>query len=300
MTSSFGHSTPRLSDIVAEIADLTPIAGFRGLDVYRFSGNDYPSTLREIGKLREVGFRSIGGGLGIEYDLDDLDTGDNAYFQLIAWDPREKQLVAVYRYQLGWRVIGEDVNYLRTANLFDYSYTFRKKILPYAMELGRSVVNPSAKLRRFGFFAIWKGLGALLRMHPETHYFFGTVSLRTNMNPVAVNCLISYLQHHYPPPEPMLMAKKEIVYHPMPEKADIAAPVEKGDRDIPENRIRKLTGLMTYHRDTMPSILKSYMGLSNKIWFGESVIDHDFGDAYVIGIIVPIQNINFKFRKLFM
>ncbi len=300
MTSNSGHNTSDPAKITSELAQLTPVVSFRGLEVHCFSGKECPATLKEVGYLRETAFQAAGGGRGVECDLDDWDTGENAYDQLIAWDPDEKQLVASYRYQPGKRGIPEEEKHLRTANLFDYTDAFREKILPKSIELGRSAVNPSAKRNKFGFFAIWKGLGALLRIHPEVNYLFGTVSLHTTIKPQAGNELLSYLQQHYPPPEPLLKAKREITFEPDPGQADLSTPVQQGEQDTPENRIKKLTGLMRDHSDFMPLILKSYMGLSNDIWFCDAVVDHDFGDAWIIGMIVPVDNINAKFRKMFM
>ena len=336
MTVYPAESEPNPDTVAAELAALTPIAEFRGLLMYHFSGNDFPAALSEIGRLREKGFVAIGAGTGVECDLDEYDTGENAYFQLVAWDPEEKEMVAIYRYQPGSRGYGKSgsVQKLRTADLFDFSETFREQLLPHAMELGRSVANPTAKKHRFGFFAIWKGLGALLRIYPETRYFFGTVSLHTHMSRDAVRCIISYLQKHYAPPEPMLRSKKEIAYDP---GADATAPGAKGAEkpdavaaddpdspgsvtpngpdamgqgvpdavapghpDTPEKRIKRLTALMAHYDETVPMILKSYMSLAKGIWFDGAVIDHHFSDACIISLIVPLENIDPEFRSKFM
>lgn len=311
---------------VEELGRLTPIAEFRGLQMYHFSGNDCPAALAEIGRLREKGFKAIGAGTGRECDLDEYDTGENAYYQLVAWDPDEKEMVAIYRCQPGSRcsVKGGPARKLRTAFLFDFSDTFHHNLLPHAIELGRTVVNPNAKRHCFGFFAIWKGLGALLRMHPAVRYFFGTVSLHTHMNPDAVRCLIGYLQRHYTPPEPLLTAKSEIAYDPevhatgpmdrgepadpnaserRPPGAatrDIPDAVAPGDPDTPEKRIKHLAALMARHGEAIPMILKSYMSLTNGIWFDGAVIDHVFLDAYIIGLVVPLENIDPAVRSKFM
>ena len=336
MTTDPAEGTRNPVAVAEELEALTPIAEFRGLLIYHFSGNDFPATLYEIGRLREKGFMAIGAGTGVECDLDEYDTGENAYYQLVAWDPDEKEMVAVYRYQPGSRGYGESgsVRKLRTANLFDFSDTFRGELMPRAIELGRSVANPTAKKHRFGFFAIWKGLGALLRIYPETRYFFGTVSLHTHMDRDAVRFIISYLQKHYAPPEPMLRPKKEIAYHAgedttesgspgivmsdipevvMPVEPDLAPPhdpnakgqdipdaVASGDPDTPEKRIKHLTALMEKYGETVPMILKSYMSLTNGIWFDGAVIDHDFSDACIISLIVPLENIDPEFRSKFM
>lgn len=301
MTQQTGNIPPAPADVASELSLLSPIAEFRDLEVYHFSGNDCPETLRSIGYLREEVFRASGSGRGVACDLDNLDTGEYAYYQLIAWDPIEQQLVAVYRYQPGQHAAGNEKKYLRTANLFDYSDTFRNKMLPHAIELGRSVVNPAARRNHSGFYALWKGLGTLIKMYGDIQYFFGTVSLYSTMDDNAGNCLLAYLQRHYPPPEPLLKAKKENHHIPRPTEApDITSPVAEKDSDTPVNRIKKLDELMKACGDSMPPILRSYMSLSNDIWFDDSIIDFDFGNAYVIGLIVPIRNIHPRFRKIFI
>ncbi len=314
ITKLTNNSPPASSAIADELADLTPISTFRELEVFRFSGNDCPVTLTEIGHIREVAYRERGAGRGLEYDLDDLDTGHNAYIQLIVWDPGENQLVALYRYQLGSRAADGKTSCLRTSSLFDYSETFKKEVLPYSLELGRSVVNASARRSRLGFYAIWKGLGALLHIHSNIRYFFGNVSLYKTMPPSARDGLIRYLHRHYAPPEPMLIAKKQYRYNPGKEKmpgpvetgdlglneTDLVYPVEPGEEDNPGNRIKRVNRLLKPNGETLPAILKSYMSLSNRIWFGETTIDHNFGDAFETGIIVPVQNIRHVIRKVFI
>ncbi len=305
MTEDAGRLTGSASTsqaIAEELGRLKPIAEFRGLLMFHFTGEHCPVTLYEVGRLREKGFKAIGAGTGSECDLDEYDTGENAYYQLVAWDPDEKEMVAVYRYQPGGRgyIDGSSERKLRTANLFDFSDTFREQLLPGAIELGRSVANPTAKKYRFGFFAIWKGLGALLRIYPGTRLFFGTVSLIAHMNPDAVSCIIHYLQKHYAPPEPMLRPKKMIAYDPGTCGSSVPDAVAPGDPDTPEKRIKHLTALMEQYDESVPMILKSYMSLTNGIWFDGAVIDHDFSDACIISLIVPLENIAPEFRRKFM
>ncbi len=290
------HNERESQRIEKELEHTSPIIVFRGLKVYLFSGENFPAALNAVGRLREEVFRMSGAGRGVEIDLDDLDFGEYAYKQLIAWDPGEKELVAVYRFQYGSRSKEAGDEYLRTSTLFEYSSEFRENMLPYAIELGRSVVNPSAKKSRFGFYALWKGLGVVFQLNPELKYFFGNVSLYKTMNTNALKLLVSYLETHYPPPVPLLKAKPNLRFH-----ADAAVPevVRTGETDTPAQRIKQLTRLMNEHGEEVPQILKSYMSLSNEIWFGETVIDRDFGDAWEIGLIVPFEHIDPKIKGTF-
>ena len=54
-------------------------------EIYIVNIHNSPNTLREIGRLREVTFRASGGGTGEELDLDEHDTHEICYDQLIVW-----------------------------------------------------------------------------------------------------------------------------------------------------------------------------------------------------------------------
>lgn len=284
--------------LAQELADLTPLADCRGLTLYAFYADNKPVTLEEIGRLREVGFRAVGAGRGQTLDLDDLDTGPGAYQQLIAWDAAEQEIVAMYRFQLGARQALYGDGCLRTSRLFDYSPEFRDQGLHRAIELGRSVVNRDARRAKLGFFALWAGLGALLRTYPEVRYFFGNVSLYKSMDPEARDCLVHHLHQHYQPAQPWLRARPWVRF----ETPDliISPAVAPGELDTPEQRIRQLRQLLSPWQESIPPILQSYMGLSTEIQFGETVFDADFGDALEIGLVVPVEKINEQVRRRFI
>jgi len=54
-------------------------------EVYIVTWQNAPNVLREIGRLREIAFRDAGGGTGKSYDLDEFDTSEHPYKQLIVW-----------------------------------------------------------------------------------------------------------------------------------------------------------------------------------------------------------------------
>ena len=55
--------------------------------IYIITHHDSPNLMREIGRLREIAFRAAGGGCGLSMDIDEYDTMENAYKQLIVWNP---------------------------------------------------------------------------------------------------------------------------------------------------------------------------------------------------------------------
>ncbi len=77
-------------------AELTPIKKLRDTnkarnEIYIVTHHDSPNVMREIGRLREEAFRDSGGGSGLSMDIDEFDTMENPYKQLIVWDPEARR-----------------------------------------------------------------------------------------------------------------------------------------------------------------------------------------------------------------
>ena len=51
-----------------------------------------PNVMKEIGRLREIAFRSAGGGTGKSMDVDEFDTMENCCRQLMFGTLRRKRL----------------------------------------------------------------------------------------------------------------------------------------------------------------------------------------------------------------
>ncbi len=82
------------------LAELTPNKRLRmtnksSNEIYIITAHDSPNILREIGRLREITFRLAGGGTGKACDLDEFDTCDNCYKQLIVWNPESKEIMGM-------------------------------------------------------------------------------------------------------------------------------------------------------------------------------------------------------------
>ena len=138
-------------------------------EIYVITAHNAPNTLREIGRLREIAFREAGGGTGKALDLDEFDTCDNCYKQLIVWNPEQEEILGGYRYLYGseWEIGDNGQPKLATSHMFHFSEKFIKEYMPYTVELGRSFVSLPYQSSRMGaksLFALdnlWDGLGAL-------------------------------------------------------------------------------------------------------------------------------------------
>ncbi|RTE85894.1 MULTISPECIES: GNAT family N-acetyltransferase [Gammaproteobacteria] len=274
--------------LASEFNQIEPLKAFRGLEIYQLHGDECPNIMLEIGRIRELVFRQAGAGRGEERDLDSLDTGALGYLQLVVWDPVNLQIVALYRFQKGEHAVEGGDAWLRTSTLFDYSDEFRSKWLPNAIELGRSVVNPEAKKKTLGFFAVWQGLGALIQAYPQMSCFFGNVTLYKTLGEDVLNTIVGYCETWYAPTTPLLTAKSGLQFS---SRSEVAKAVQQVDSESSNQRIQRLKEALDALGERVPPILQSYMGLGANIYMGQTALDADFGEAFELGIVVPIKAI---------
>ncbi|MFW5709967.1 MAG: GNAT family N-acetyltransferase, partial [Bacteroidota bacterium] len=175
-------------------------------ELYIFSHKDSPYLMREVGRLRELSFRTAGGGTGKDCDIDEYDISDDPYQQLIVWDPKHKEIMGGYRMYIPreGQTPEEIEKRLVTTHLFEFSDDFRNNYLPYMIELGRSFVQPAYQTTnraRKGIYALdnlWDGLGSLVVDNPTMKYFFGKVTMYPHFNTRARDLILYFLKKHFP------------------------------------------------------------------------------------------------------
>ena len=93
--------------------------------------------MQEIGRLRKSHFVTMVGN-GFPVDIDEFDTMEDAYRQLIVWSPEDEQILGGYRF-----LCGSDVKFdengkpmLATSHLFNFSEKFNKEFLPLYGRVG--------------------------------------------------------------------------------------------------------------------------------------------------------------------
>ena len=112
-------------------------------EIYIVTAHNAPHVMDEIGRLREIVFREAGGGTGKASDIDEFDTCDNCYKQLIVWNPDEEEIIGGYRYLLGtdWQYDDNGQPILATSHMFHFSEKFLRDYAPWTAELGRSFMS---------------------------------------------------------------------------------------------------------------------------------------------------------------
>lgn len=267
--------------------------------IFVITHQDSPNTMREIGRLREMTFRDAGGGTGKALDLDQYDTDDQPFKQLIVWDPDEKEIIGGYRFMHGKDIkVNKDGSlYTPTGKLFNISEKFIKEYLPVTVELGRSFVQtfyqPTVDLRRgmYSLDNIWDGLGAIVIDNPDLKYMFGKVTLYPHYDALAKDLLYYFIEKYFPDKDNLMTPKKPVPVH-TPEK--VMNSIFTGcnydeDYKILVHKIRSL-------KEGVPPLFNAYMNLSATMRsFGASV-NEGFGGVEEMGIIVTIADI-YDYKK---
>lgn len=262
-------------------------------EIYILTYHDSPNIMREIGRLRELTFRSAGGGIGEEVDIDHYDTDEHPYKQLIVWDPSRKEILGGYRF-IHCAGLPRDENGevpLATSHLFSFSDQFIDDYLPYVIELGRSFVQPdyqSSKAGAKALFALdnlWDGLGALMIDYPDIKYFFGKVTMYTQYNQSARNLILHFFEKYFPDPDNLVIPKR-----PMPYTDDSARLDDLFAGKSYDEAYKILSAEVRKHGENIPPLINAYMSLTPTMRTFGTVISDEFGDVEETGILLNIDD----------
>lgn len=263
-------------------------------EIYIVTYQDSPNTLREIGRLREIAFRAAGGGTGMALDLDEFDTEEGAYKQLIVWNPEAEEIIGGYRYLMGTeaKMDKDGQPILATAHMFKFSETFINDYLPYTIELGRSFVTLEYQSTRAGakaLFALdnlWDGLGALTIIMPNVKYLFGKMTMYPSYNRRGRDMILYFLNKHFEDKERLIIPAKPLQLEMSAEELESIFSEEdfKEDYRILNREVRSL-GL------NIPPLVNAYMNLSPTMKMFGTAINYGFGDVEETGILITVEEI---------
>ncbi len=268
--------------------------------IFIITAHNSPNVMREIGRLREIAFREAGGGTGKEVDIDEFDTCDNCYKQLIVWNPEDEEIIGGYRYLLGadWQYDAEGQPILATSHMFRFSETFIRDYAPWTVELGRSFVSlpyQSSKKGAKSLFALdnlWDGLGALPVIRPNIKYYFGKMTMYPSYIRKGRDMILYFLKKHFDDKENLIMPIKPLKLDT--DMKELAALFNgktfKEDYLTLNTEIRK----MGYN---IPPLVNAYMGLSPTMKLFGTAINYGFGDVEETGILIALDEIFESKRK---
>jgi len=269
-------------------------------EIYIITAHNAPHVMQEIGRLREVAFREAGGGTGKEADIDEFDTCENCYKQLIVWNPDEEEIIGGYRYLLGtdWEYDAQGQPILATSHMFHFSEKFIRDYAPYTVELGRSFVSLPYQSSRMGaksLFALdnlWDGLGAIPVLRPDVKYYFGKMTMYPSYIRKGRDMILYFLKKHFDDKEHLIIPTKPLQLETDPRELEqlFAGKTFRDDYLVLNREIRR----MGYN---IPPLVNAYMGLSPTMKLFGTAINYGFGDVEETGILIAVDEILEDKRK---
>lgn len=260
-----------------------------GNELYVITAHDSPNVMREIGRLREEAFRAAGGSSGLSMDIDEFDTMENPYHQIVVWDPDAEAILGGYRYILGpdVRLDENGVPRLATAHMFKFSEEFIRDYLPHTVELGRSFVSlgyQSSKAGAKAIFAmdnLWDGIAAVIMQHPQILFFFGKMTMYPSYNQAARDLILHFLWKHFPDPDELVRPLEPV----LPQSSADLMDVILKDRNFKED-YRNLKDAIRRIGTSIPPLVNSYINTSPTMKMFGTAVNHEFSEVEETAILV--------------
>jgi putative hemolysin len=248
--------------ILGEIESITDCKtlSYDHFDCYVASSDRIPNILREIGRLREVTFRSVGEGTNKSIDLDEYDL---YYNHLILWDRKAQKIAGAYRVGNGAQIMqryGKRGFYISSLFRMDSAMD---SMLEQSLELGRSFIVTEYQRHRLSLFLLWKGILFYLISNTHFRYIIGPVSISNQYQEVSKELIIQFITKHYFDCELSQHVSPRNAYSPKIKKVDTEALLDSTQSDI--KKMDRIISEIEPTSFTMPVLLKKYLQQNAKI-----------------------------------
>jgi putative hemolysin len=245
--------------IAAEVASLPAqqlLLKIGNLCVFQALAVQMPHMLVELGRQREIAFRSVGEGTSRDVDLDSF---DQTYTHLFLWNCDTRELVGAYRLALLDESVQRSIpEILYSSTLFVLTPSFVTQIGP-ALELGRSFVRAEYQNRFTPLMLLWKGIGRIVAGHRLPLNLFGPVSISSRYTRASRLVIKSFLER------PCLLSPLSGTVLPRhPFQARHAGELELTELGASLEDFDELSDVLTDiegHDTSVPPLLKSYIKL---------------------------------------
>ncbi|NOR86723.1 MAG: GNAT family N-acetyltransferase [Bacteroidales bacterium] len=273
-----------------------------GNEIFVFTAHDSPHLMREVARLREITFRDAGGGTGNKLDIDQYDTAEKPFQQLIVWNPNDKEIVGGYRFIHGRNIpVKDGVALSATSHLFKFSKQFIKEYLPYSLELGRSFVQPNyqptfnLKKGMYSLDNLWDGLGAMVVESPDIKYLFGKMTMYTDYNPMARDILLYFMYQFFPDRQNLLIPMEQLEL-----KVTDAEMEALFTGTTFEENYRILIKALRAKKENIPPLFNAYMNLSPSMRTFGTAVNDEFGYVEETGMMITIDDVYEKKKKRYV
>jgi len=183
----------KLQDAIDDLQDCR-LVEHKDFDVYCVPYQRLGVVMEQIAIAREVTFRMVGEGTGLEKDSDQFDPN---YLHLFLWDRESRKVAGAYRIGLVDQIVQRHgVKGLYTRSLYRYNKAFIDQLGP-AVEMGRSFIHPDYQRRPVALNLLWRGIGAFVNDNPGYHTLFGSVSISREYTDLARALIADTLLTNY-------------------------------------------------------------------------------------------------------
>ncbi|MEM1110532.1 MAG: GNAT family N-acyltransferase [Pseudomonadota bacterium] len=274
----------------AELLGETP----DGKQIYLYQQREADCVMREIGRLRELTFRSVGEGTGMPRDID---RHDRDYLQLLLWDRENLEIAGAYRLgctaellkRQGW-------SGMYTHSLFHFGDAV-KPTLEQGLELGRSFVQPRYQDRK-SLDYLWWGIGAFIQRYPQYRYLFGPVSISRFYGEEDIARLVYFYSRHYGRPDLGIEAVRPFVA-----KSEYIAKFDERYGHLGrEDGFKLMRHDLTERGLSVPPLYKHYMEAANPagVFIGGFNVDADFSDCVDGFVLVDLAQLKPRKQKRYL
>lgn len=256
--------------------------------LYKQESND--CVMREIGRLRELTFRTVGEGSGQPRDLDRF---DRDYFQLILWDPEELEIAGAYRIgEAGKLDSCPHSSGLYTNTLFEFGPAMTP-VIEQGLELGRSFVQPKYQDRK-SLDYLWCGIGAFIQRYPHYRYLFGGVSISRVYGEKACSRLLNFYSHYHNGRHLQVRARNPFI--------PLSTPATEFDGDNRCQDFKALKKFLAGSDLSIPALYKHYADAVevDGVSFAAFNIDPNFADCVDSFIVVDLHQLKQRHRKRYL
>jgi len=264
----------------------THMFDYENLEVHIASFKDIPHVMREISRLREEVFRSVGEGTNHSCDTDEF---DKYYKHLFVWDKVAKKLAGSYRLGEGdvlFKKFGVKGFYLN--QLFKMSKEMHPMLFQ-SIELGRSFVALEYQRKPASLMLLWKGIHEYIKMNKERFlYMIGPVSISNSFSDLSKDLLVAYIRHNHWDNKisKWIEPKKRFHYQSKTEGKNILLQKHSEDIKLLDNFIGEIEG---NQKLKVPILVKKYLKLNGKIVSFN--VDPNFNDSLDGFLIVEVKGI---------
>lgn len=221
-----------------------------------------PNILNEIGRLREISFRSAGEGTGKPLDLDRFDA---YYTHLFIWNETHGEIVGAYRLGRTDQILKKHGRKgLYTSTLFHSRMDFFNKIGP-ALEMGRSFIRSEYQRSYSSLLLLWKGIGAYIIKHPQYRMLFGPVSISSDYSDLSRQLLATTLLSHCQAKDLAMMVRPR---KPAPLKPVRIRGCDRTSHDVQFQDFKEVCSVVSdieIQQKDVPVLLRQYLNLGGQL-----------------------------------